>query len=103
MRSRLRGGGCSDLYGAGSTRAASNEVADRSESKVRLVSTGSGDSAVYPVGLFHKGGCSHGGCLSHLGHGGGCSIRRCSIRGPLSMALSSIAHQSDRFTRRLLQ
>jgi hypothetical protein len=64
----LRSGGCSDLYGARPSPTANQEVASKSESKVRLVSTGGGDSAVYPVGLFRTGGCSQGGCLSHHGH-----------------------------------
>ncbi|MDX1928029.1 MAG: ferredoxin [Pirellulaceae bacterium] len=63
----LRGGGCSDLYGAGTVSAASTEVATASEPKTHLVSTNNSDSEVY-VGLFRKGGCSHGGCLSHFGH-----------------------------------
>ncbi len=63
----LRGGGCSDLYGAGTTRATTNELAEQSGSRVHLVSTNTGDTAVYPVGLFRKGGCTNGSCLS-LGH-----------------------------------
>ncbi len=67
----LRGGGCSDLYGSAPRRESSNEVTkQQSESSVRLVSTTAGDSGVYPVGLFRKGGCTNGSCLSPLGHHG---------------------------------
>lgn len=66
----LRGGGCSDLYGAPQKQNATNELAAKSESRVHLVSTNGGDSAVYPVGLFRKGGCTNGSCLSPLGHHG---------------------------------
>ncbi len=66
----LRSGGCSDLYGAGPSRQASAEVATKpTRSRVHLVSTNADDSAVYPVGLFRKGGCS-GGCLSPLRQAG---------------------------------
>lgn len=64
----LRSGGCSDLYGTTPGREASSGAsAKQSDSRVRLVST-AGDTAVY-VGLFRKGGCTHGGSLTHVGQG----------------------------------
>ncbi len=44
----LRGGGCSDIYGATPRREASNETASNvSTSRVHLVSTTGGESAVF--------------------------------------------------------
>lgn len=62
----LRSGGCSDLYGAGPSSQASDEVAVKS-SRTRLISTGANDdSSNRYVGLFHRGGCSGGSCLAPL-------------------------------------
>ncbi len=65
----LRSGGCSDLYGAGPSREVSTAEAKPCGSRIHLVSTNAGDSEVHPVGLFHRGGCSSGGCLAPLGPG----------------------------------
>ena len=85
----LRSGGCSDLYSAGPNRAQSAEVAEHSGSRVHLTSTNAPeDFAVHLVGLFRKGGCTSGGCLSPLGHHG---------RAPYGTAIGAIYSQTPTY------
>lgn len=66
----LRSGGCSDLYGTSPAQQVETVSATEKSSRVHLISTNlSAGGAVHPVGLFRKGGCSHGGCAAPMQFG----------------------------------